>query len=111
MKPGNRKMLRKDKVFDVMVNALEKLKAGIRAKVERPFRVVNPQFAYTKVRYRILKKNTDQLVTLFAPKGQCFRRFCRFNSPSEIMRPTATLKCELFNPSLDEYILPVKWNK
>mgnify|MGYP001596453826 CR=1 FL=1 len=66
MKPGKRKMLRKDKASDVLVNALEKLKAGIRAKVEHPFRVVKRQFAYTKVRYRGLKKNTAQLVTLFA---------------------------------------------
>jgi IS5 family transposase len=66
MKPGKRKMLRKDKACDVLVNALEKLKAGIRAKVEHPFRVVKRQFAYTKVRYRGLKKNTAQLVTLFA---------------------------------------------
>ena len=66
MKPGQRKMLRKDKASDVLVNALEKLKAGIRAKVEHPFRVVKRQFAYTKVRYRGLKKNTAQLVTLFA---------------------------------------------
>ena len=66
MKPGKRKMLRQDKASDVLVNALEKLKAGIRAKVEHPFRVVKRQFAYTKVRYRGLKKNTAQLVTLFA---------------------------------------------
>ena len=66
MKPGQRKMLRKDKASDVLVNALEKLKAGIRAKVEHPFRVIKRQFAYTKVRYRGLKKNTAQLVTLFA---------------------------------------------
>jgi IS5 family transposase len=66
MKPGKRKMLRKDKESDVLVNALEKLKAGIRAKVEHPFRVVKRQFGYTKVRYRGLKKNTAQLVTLFA---------------------------------------------
>lgn len=66
MKPGKRKMLSKDKESDVLVNALEKLKAGIRAKVEHPFRVVKRQFGYTKVRYRGLKKNTAQLVTLFA---------------------------------------------
>ena len=66
MKPGQRKMLRKDKASDVLVNALEKLKAGIRAKVEHPFRVIKRQFGYVKVRYRGLKKNTAQLVTLFA---------------------------------------------
>ena len=38
----------------------------IRAKVEHPFRVIKRQFGYTKVRYRGLKKNTVQLITLFA---------------------------------------------
>jgi IS5 family transposase len=42
------------------------MKAGIRAKVEHPFRVVKQQFGFTKVRYRGLAKNTAQLVTLFA---------------------------------------------
>ena len=45
---------------------LEKIKAGIRAKVEHPFRVLKRQFGYDKVRYRGLKKNTLQLKTLFA---------------------------------------------
>ena len=66
MKPGKRKMLRKDKASDVLVNALEKLKAGIRAKVEHPFRVIKRQFGHVKVRYRGLAKNTAQLHTLFA---------------------------------------------
>ena len=41
-------------------------KAGIRAKVEHPFRVIKRQFGYVKVRYCGLMKNTAQLVTLFA---------------------------------------------
>jgi len=45
---------------------VEKLKASVRAKVEQPFRVIKRQFGHTKVRYRGLKKNTEQLVTLFA---------------------------------------------
>ena len=45
---------------------LERAKASIRAKVEHPFRVLKRQFGYTKVRYRGLKKNTAQIVTLFA---------------------------------------------
>ena len=39
---------------------------GIRAKVEDPFRVIKRQFGHTKVRYRGMKKNTAQLITLFA---------------------------------------------
>jgi len=49
-----------------MIDKAEKLKAGIRAKVEHPFRVVKRQFGFVKVRYRGLKKNTAQLCTLFA---------------------------------------------
>ena len=38
----------------------------MRAKVEHPAQVIKRQFGYVKVRYRGLKKNTMQLVTLFA---------------------------------------------
>ncbi|XAH21112.1 IS5 family transposase [Xylophilus sp. GW821-FHT01B05] len=75
MKPGKRKKLSKDKVSDVLVHQLEKLKAGIRAKVEHPFRVIKRQFAYTKVRYRGLKKNTQQLHTLFALSNLWMARY------------------------------------
>ena len=51
---------------DAMIDQAEKLKAGIRAKVEHPFRVIKRQFGFVKVRYRGLKKNTAQLFTLFA---------------------------------------------
>ena len=43
-----------------------KSKAGVRAKVEHPFRVIKRQFGFVKVRYRGLKKNTQHLFTLFA---------------------------------------------
>jgi IS5 family transposase len=66
MRPGKRKALDKDNEADAMTDKAEKLKAGIRAKVEHPFRVIKRQFGFMKVRYRGLKKNTAQLVTLFA---------------------------------------------
>jgi len=66
MRPGKRRALDKDKPIDALIDQVEKLKAGIRAKVEHPFRVIKRQFGYMKVRYRGLKKNTAQLVTLFA---------------------------------------------
>jgi IS5 family transposase len=66
MRPGKRKLLNKDDPADALIDKAEKLKAGIRAKVEHPFRVIKRQFGYAKVRYRGLKKNTAQLVTLFA---------------------------------------------
>lgn len=49
-----------------LLNQAEKLKAGIRAKVEHPFRVIKRQFGYMKTRYRGLKKNAAQIATLFA---------------------------------------------
>ncbi|MDQ0668336.1 IS5 family transposase [Pseudomonas sp. W2I6] len=45
---------------------IEKAKAQVRAKVEHPFRVIKRQFGYVKTRFRGLRKNTAQLVTLFA---------------------------------------------
>ena len=66
MRPGKRRALNKENEADVLIDKAEKLKAGIRAKVEHPFRVIKRQFGHVKVRYRGLKKNTAQLVTLFA---------------------------------------------
>jgi IS5 family transposase len=66
MRPGKRKALNKDNAVDALIDKIEKIKAGIRAKVEHPFRVIKRQFGFVKVRYRGLKKNTAQLVTLFA---------------------------------------------
>ena len=67
MRPGKREELDKDnKPIDALIDLLEKIKAGIRAKVEHPFRVIKRQFGYVKVRYRGPRKNTLQLKTLFA---------------------------------------------
>ena len=66
MRPGKRKALDKSNAADARLDAVEKLKAGVRAKVEHPFRVIKRQFGYVKVRYLGLKKSTQQLITLFA---------------------------------------------
>lgn len=66
MHPGKRRALDKDHAIDALTEQIEKLKASVRAKVEHPFRVIKRQFGHVKVRYRRLKKNTAQLVTLFA---------------------------------------------
>ena len=66
MRPGKRRALDKENEADARVDKAEKLKAGIRAKVEHPFRVIKRQFGHVKVRYRGLKKNTAQLITLLA---------------------------------------------
>jgi transposase, IS5 family len=66
LRPGLRRALDKDKPVDALIDQLERTKASIRAKVEHPFRVIKQQFGYVRVRYRGLKKNTAQIVTLFA---------------------------------------------
>ena len=66
MRPGKRKALDKSHAADAMLDAAEKLKASVRAKMEYPFRVIKRQCGYVKMRYRGLKKNTQQLVVLFA---------------------------------------------
>jgi len=45
---------------------IERRKASIRAKVERPFRVIKCQFGLMKARFRGLANNTAQVITLFA---------------------------------------------
>jgi len=66
MRPGKRRALDKQTVVGRLTDRIEKLKAGVRAKVEHPFRVIKRQFGHVKVRYRGLAKNTAQLYTLFA---------------------------------------------
>jgi len=66
LRPGKRRALDKANAADALIDQVEKLKAGVRAKVEHPFRVIKRQFGFIKVRYRGLKKNTAQLFTLFA---------------------------------------------
>jgi len=59
---------------------LERLKAGVRAEVEHPFRVIERQCGYGKGRYRGIVKNAAQVPTLFALSnlwmwvGGCCRR-------------------------------------
>ncbi|ADX46017.1 transposase IS4 family protein [Paracidovorax avenae ATCC 19860] len=66
MRPGKRRLLDPSKPIEALTRQLERVKAGIRARVEHPFRVLKRQFGHAKVRYRGLAKNTAQLHTLFA---------------------------------------------
>jgi IS5 family transposase len=67
MRPGKRRALDTEhNEADALLEKIERIKAGVRAKVEHPFRVIKRQFGHVKVRYRGLKKNTAQLKTLFA---------------------------------------------
>ena len=65
MVPGKRKALDKENAADALIDQAEKIKADIRAKVEHPLLVIKRQFELIKVRYKGLKKNTAQLITLF----------------------------------------------
>ena len=63
---GRRNALDLSSPLAAMIDKSQQILAGIRAKVEHPFRVIKRQFGYTKVRYRGLKKNAAQVQTLFA---------------------------------------------
>jgi IS5 family transposase len=64
MRPGKRRALDKASEIDALADKSEKLKAGVRAKVEHSVRVIKHQFRHMKVRYRGLKKNTVQWIAL-----------------------------------------------
>ena len=60
-------MIDPTKPIEALTEELERVRTGIRARVEHPFRVVKRYFGHIKVRYRRLAKNTAQLHTLSAP--------------------------------------------
>ena len=64
MRRGLRRKLNPFIESDFVAERVEKMKAGIRTKVEHPFRVVKQQLGFAKVRYRGPAKNTAQLVVL-----------------------------------------------
>jgi IS5 family transposase len=64
MKPGKRRALPQTQSGRIS-RQIEKLKAGIRAKVEHPFHYLKNIFHLKKVRYKGLFKNTSQLYLLF----------------------------------------------
>lgn len=66
MCPGLRRELNPFIEPQFIAEQIERAKASVRAKVGHPFRVLKRQFGYSDVRYRGLKKNTAQVVTLFA---------------------------------------------
>ncbi|MBQ0942214.1 IS5 family transposase [Ideonella sp. 4Y16] len=66
VRSGKRRMLDLAKPIEALTEKLERVKAGIRARVEHPFRVVKCQFGHIKVRHCGPAKNTSQLHTLSA---------------------------------------------
>jgi hypothetical protein len=76
MRPGRRRTLDKSKRLDRIYDEIERRKAGVRAKVEHPFRVLKCQFGCLKARYRGLAKNTAQIETQFALANLWMRARC-----------------------------------
>ena len=66
MRPGKLRALDKTSEIGIRIDTILKLKAGVRAKVEHPFRFIKWQFWHVRVKYRGLPKDTAQLHTLFA---------------------------------------------
>ena len=67
MPPGKHKKLDEaGSPVDSLIDQVEKLKAGIHAKVNHLFRVIKRQFGLARGCHRRLKRNTLQLKTLFA---------------------------------------------
>ena len=64
-KRGSIKKLPEGSPYRMALEALEKAKASMRAKVEHPFCMVKNLFRHRKVRYKGLAKNEAQLFTLF----------------------------------------------
>ena len=64
MRPGIRKTFKKNGIGRA-IEKLEKMKAGVGAKVEHCFHVLKCLFKHRKTRYRGLAKNNTQLFTLF----------------------------------------------
>ena len=64
--PRQTKKLNLKDPLDAIYDQIERLKAGTRAKVEHPFRILKRQFGYVKTRYRGVAKSTAQITTLFA---------------------------------------------
>ena len=65
IRPSKRRTLREAGAqWGALLDHAEKLKASVSAKVGHPFRVIKRQCGHTKVNYRWLTKNTEQLFTL-----------------------------------------------
>lgn len=65
LKRGKIKAMAEGKLKEA-IQALEKVKAQVRAFVEHPFHVIKNLFGYRKARYRGIAKNEAQLHVLFA---------------------------------------------
>jgi IS5 family transposase len=66
MRPGQRRKLNPFIEPEFIAEQIECARANLRAKAEHALRVLKRQFGFTKVRYRGLRKNTAQVITLFA---------------------------------------------
>lgn len=65
MRPGPRRQSGRCTEVGRLLDAFERIKARLRAKVEHPFHIIKNLFKSRKTRYRGLARNTAQLQTLF----------------------------------------------
>jgi hypothetical protein len=77
---------------------LEKVKASVRAKVERPFRVNKRQFGNVKVRNQGLAKNTAQLKTLLALS------MAREQTNRDVLAPDGKALCAGWTPLFQTFL-------
>ncbi|MBF9264063.1 transposase [Acidovorax cattleyae] len=66
LRPGKRAVLDRSRPLAQVIERVEQIKSSIRAKVERPLRVIKQQFGHARVRYGGLAKNTARLQVMFA---------------------------------------------
>ena len=64
MRPSDRRALDKKKETNRLLVKIERVNAGIRAKVEHVFHVIKNIFGYDKARYRGIYKNASRLTEL-----------------------------------------------
>lgn len=74
MRPGWRREPDLNDGLNAIFDQIERLKVGIRAKVEHSSRLLKRQLGYTKTRYPGSIKNTAQITMLFALGNLWFAR-------------------------------------
>ena len=99
MRRGLRRKLNPFIEPDLVAERVEKMKAGIRAKVDHAFPVIKRQFGFTQVRYRGLAKNTAQLVTLFALSSLWLARSISISSATSKRGLTSRARASAADPT------------
>jgi hypothetical protein len=93
-------------VDDPLLDQVERIKDGVRAKVEHPFRVIKHQGGRVKVRYWGLEKETAQFANAPVCPAQPLdddeegRESCGMSAPAgcHIAAETAEMQCDMRVP-------------